>query len=137
MSEVGEGAGFTLIEMLVVLAITALVTAIAFPALDRAMRGQAFEGAADAIELGLRQARADAVARGRPVRFAMGADRRSVVVGGGTIAIPIGTVVTLPTQGLAFFGDGTSNGGRIDLVGAGRQRRLVVDPGSGAVEEQR
>lgn len=136
MSAAGE-RGFTLIEMLVVLAITALVAGIAFPALDRTMRGQAFEGAADAIELGLRSARADAVSRGRPIKFEMGSDRRSVVVGGGVIPIPMGTVVTLPTQGIAFYGDGTSNGGRIDLVGTGRERRLVVDPGSGAVEEVR
>lgn len=137
MSAAGRGAGFTLIEMLVVLAITALITAIAFPSLERAMRSQSFEAAANAIELGLRQARADAVSRGRPVRFALGADRRSVVVGGGAIAIPDGIVVTLPTQGVAFFGDGTSNGGRIDLVGSGRARRLMVDPGSGAVREQK
>jgi general secretion pathway protein H len=137
MSAAGKPAGFTLIEMLVVLAVTALVTGIAFPALDRTMRGQSFEGAADAIELGLRSARADAISRGVPIRFELGADRRSVLVGGGVIPIPSGTVVTLPTQGIAFFSDGTSNGGRIDLVGSGRSRRLDVDPGSGAVEEVR
>lgn len=137
MSAAGERTGFTLIEMLVVLAVTALVTGIAFPALDRTMRAQAFEGAADAIELGLRSARADAMSRGTPIKFEMGADRRSVLVGGGVIPIPTGTVVTLPTQGIAFYGDGTSNGGRIDLVGSGRSRRLEVDPGSGAVEEIR
>lgn len=137
MSGVGRAPGFTLIEMLVVLAITALIAGIAFPSLDRAMRGQSFEQAANAIELGLRQARADAVAHGRPTRFAMGADRRSVTVGGGAITIPSGVVVTLPTQGVAFYGDGTSNGGRINLVGVGRERRLVVDPGSGAVQEQK
>lgn len=133
MSAAGK-PGFTLIEMLVVLAVTALITGLAFPALDRSLRGQAFESAAGALELGLRQARADAIRSGRATRFALGADRRSVVrEGGAPIELPAAVAISLPTQGITFFGDGTSTGGTIAMTGSGRERRLAVNPGSGAV----
>lgn len=126
--------GFTLIEMLVVLAVTALIGALAFPAIERSLRGQAFESAADATELGLRQARADAIRSGQPTRFALGPDRRSIVREGGLpVDLPAAIAITLPTQGITFFGDGTSTGGTLALTGSGRERRLAVDPGSGAV----
>lgn len=138
MSAAGKPAGFTLIEMLVVLAITALVSALAFPALDKAMRGQAFEAAADTLDLGLRQARADAIRTGRPVRFMLGADRHSIVRDrAAPIPIPGDVLVTLPTRGIVFFGDGTSSGGGIAIEGTGRTRKLAVDPGSGAVVSAR
>lgn len=130
----GRSRGFTLIEMLVVLAITALVTALAFPALDRAMRRQAFEAAANAIDLGLREARADAIRTSRPTRFVLGPDRRSIVRDGAApIAIPTDMTLSLPTRGIGFYGDGTSTGGEVAIGGVGRGRRLSVDPGSGAV----
>jgi general secretion pathway protein H len=128
------GRGFTLIEMLVVLAVTALMAGLAFPALERALRGQAFESAADATELGLRQTRADAIRSGRPTRFALGPDRRSIVrEGGAPVELPAAIAITLPTQGVTFFGDGTASGGTITLTGSGRTRRLAINPGSGAV----
>jgi general secretion pathway protein H len=129
--------GFTLIEMLVVLAITGLVSALAFPALDRALRRQAFEAAANAIDLGLREARADAIRTSQPTRFVLGADRRSIVrYGAPPIVIPRDMTLSLPTRGIGFYGDGTSTGGEIAIGGIGRGRRLSVDPGSGAVAAQ-
>lgn len=128
------GSGFTLVEMLVVLAVTALIAGLAFPALDRSLRSQAFAAAADAAELGLRQARADAIRTGRPAGLTLAPDRRSIVrEGGAPIDLPAAIAITLPTQGIRFFGDGTSSGGTIALTGSGRERRLVVDAGSGAV----
>lgn len=134
MSAAGRPSGFTLVEMLVVLAVTALIAGLSFPAIERSLRGQAFESAADATELGLRQARADAIRSGRATRFALGADRRSIVrEGGAPIALPAAIGIALPTQGITFFGDGTATGGTVALTGSGRERRLAVDPGSGAV----
>lgn len=134
MSEAGKRSGFTLIEMLVVLAITGLISALSFPAIDRAMRRQAFEAAANAIDLGLREARADAIRTGRPTRFVLGPDRRSIVRDGAPpIAIPAAMTLSLPTRGIGFYGDGTSTGGEVAIGGVGRGRRLSADPGSGAV----
>ncbi|WP_375287075.1 Tfp pilus assembly protein FimT/FimU [Sphingomonas sp.] len=134
MSAAGRPSGFTLIEMLVVLAVTALIAGLSFPAIERSLRGQAFESAADATEFGLRQARADAIRSGQPTRFALGPDRRSIVrEGGRPIELPAAIAIALPTQGITFFGDGTATGGTVALTGSGRERRLAVDPGSGAV----
>jgi hypothetical protein len=54
--------------------------------------------------------------------------------GGTPVELPAAIAITLPTQGITFFGDGTSTGGTIGLTGSGRERRLGVNPGSGAVE---
>lgn len=134
MSAAGERTGFTLIEMLVVLAVTALIAGLAFPAIERSLRGQAFESAADAMELGLRQARADAIRSGRATRLALSPDRHAILrEGGAPVELPAAIAVSLPTQGILFFGDGTATGGTIAMTGSGRRRQLAVDPGSGAV----
>src|SRR5690554_4994532 len=59
-SELRVSAGFTLIEMLVVLTILALVMAVVVPAINRGMTVTANDIARD-VQIGLRKARSDAV----------------------------------------------------------------------------
>src|ERR1700741_3062673 len=61
--------GFTLIEMLVVLAILGLVAAIGYPAVDRALAGRHFAQAVASVEGQLHAARASAIATSRPYAF--------------------------------------------------------------------
>ena len=62
--------GFTLIEMLVVMAILALISSLAFPALERRIAAQRIESEAARIGAELRSAQASAIARDAAVVFA-------------------------------------------------------------------
>lgn len=115
MSAAGR-AGFTLLEMLVILAILALVTGIAFPALDKAMRRQAFAEATARVETMLREARARAIGEGAAVRLRAGPGGHALAAGMRVERLPDTAVVRLPSAGLAFFPDGSATGGRVDLV---------------------
>lgn len=115
-----ETAGFTLIEMLVVLAITALVAALGWPAAERAIAAAEFRGRAAQGAALLAETRARAIARHETVRFQPGdaiAQARW----------------TLPQGGLAFFADGSASGGEAVLAARGRRARFAVDAATGAI----
>lgn len=115
-----DEAGFTLIEMLVVLAVLAMVGGIAFPAIDRALSARQFQLAAGEIEAGLHQARASAVAGDAITHFQPGK-------AAGDIAID------LPRAGIVFYPDGSANGGAINLASGARRLRLAVDAVTGQI----
>lgn len=120
MSVAGE-RGFTLLEMLVILAVLALVSGIAFPALDKAMRRQAFQADATRVEAVLRRARAAAIARGTAVRVRVGAGGHALAGEGAAERLAGEGRVTVPAA-LAFYPDGRASGGRVELA----QGRLVA-----------
>jgi general secretion pathway protein H len=115
MSAAGEPAGFTLLEMLVILAILALVSGIAFPALDKAMRRQAFQADAVRVDTVLRRARAAAIARGTSVRVRAGEGGHALAGEGAAERLAGAARVTLPAAGLAFYADGSASGGAVAL----------------------
>lgn len=142
MSEAGDLAdarsrcerGFTLFEVLVIIAILSLIAGIAFPAVERAMRKQAFIEAAIRFEVALHAARADALQRGRMVRFSISPDHRSYSFNGSFEHLPDPVVADSPQGSVAFFGDGTSDGGRIGLADSQWERRWIVQRTTGAIE---
>jgi general secretion pathway protein H len=127
--------GFTLIEMLVVMAIAGLIAGIAFPAVERALATLAFRSAATQLRLGLRSQRAEAIRTGRPMRLSLSPDGRTLV-GPPTIAfrLPEGIALTLPAGGIGFYPDGSANGGTLVLSGRNRATRLRVEPATGLSE---
>lgn len=134
MSAAGEPHGFTLIEMLVAMAIMALIAAIGFPAIERMLARQTFETTARGLEVALRAGRADAVRRDLPVPVAITPDRRGYRVGSRPpVALPEGAALTLPAGGITFFGDGSATGGEAALAIGAARRVLVVDAATGAV----
>ncbi len=131
--------GFTLLELLVVLAIIGLMAVIAGPRLAGALPGAELESGARQLIGGLREARSKAVFLNRQVAFILsgGTNRYSIGVGGRGEALPENIGITLLTgtteitganQGsIRFFPDGSSTGGRIELAGKGGKRAIEVD----------
>lgn len=131
--------GFTLLELLVVLAIVALMTAIAAPRFAAALPGAELDSGARKLAAGLREARSLAVSTNRAVPFTLrgGANLYTIGRGGESRQLPGKLAITLVTgrreisganQGsIRFFPDGSSTGGRIELNGAGGKRSIEVD----------
>jgi len=127
--------GFTLFELLVVLAVLGLIGGLVYPGLTHAIAGQRFRAAAAAAVGTLRVARAQAFATGRMVRVRAGAGGAVLAVDGRLPeALPDAVrASTNPADGIRFFGDGTSSGGALAITAAGRGARLVVAPATGLV----
>ncbi len=132
--------GFTLIEALVVVAITALLSGLMFPRLQGVVTGQEYRTARSQMILGVRQTRALAIQSGAAVPF------RIEETGGGF------RIGTRPVQLLAaavriqriedqrpiiFYPDGTSNGGRLALAGRDQRQEFIVFPTTGLIAEAR
>ena len=131
-------AGFTLIEMLVVLAIIALVAAIAAPGLVSNYRTKNLETLAGEITMRLRLSRTSAIATARPKQVVVDLGTRVIRFGDrDIIALPDDvkmtvitgqeTVVadrqTVPT----FLPDGSASGMDISLQQKGRTTRIAVN----------
>lgn len=112
--------GFTLIEMLVVLAILGLVASLAYPAVDRAMAGRHFAQAVAGVESQLHAARASAIASARPVAFTPQDVADDVTLGyvGGS---PV------------FFADGSARGQAVTVAIGRRRVRFAIDADTGEI----
>ncbi len=126
--------GFTLLELLVVIAILGLVSGLAFPALDRTIKAQAFRTATVQVELAVRMAQAEAIRQHRTISLApfRSGDRR------GGIALARGLfsadLKIAQSNDLSFFRDGTSTGGSIVITSGRRRFRLDINPQTGLIK---
>jgi general secretion pathway protein H len=119
--------GFTLLELLVVLAIAVLLVSITPPLLTAAIPGVELKAAARQTAAGLRLAREEAIRSGRDAAFTLDLESHSFRVDGGfrTTHLPSGLRVKLvaaesemqgeQTGSIRFFPDGSSTGGRVIL----------------------
>lgn len=133
-------AGFTLIEMTLVLAIISLIAALALPRTSlsgnaTSLRVKGFEIAAI-----LRADRDDAVRSGRPVTSFVDLASGRVLSGAdnGAVAIPADVRLRVSGSGLdgiRFLSDGRTSGGEIFLMRADRSGILSVrvDPHTAAI----
>ena len=132
--------GFTLIELIVVLAIAGLIMAVTPPLLSSAMPGLQLKSTARQVAAGLRFARARAVAQRTETVLTLDlAPPRSVTISGreGSVSSPedldvelVGAVSELEEERLGrirFYPDGTSTGGRITFGYKGNGYDLDVD----------
>lgn len=122
MSATGKAkkTGFTLIEMLVVLAVLGLITGIAFPAVERASAQQRYRLATSEVESALRNARATAVARDAETSFV-------------PPPVPEDIVVTTTRGGIRFYEDGSANGGSVAVAMGQRRSQFGVDAVTGLI----
>ena len=140
--------GYTLLELVTVVAIVAVAAAMAYPALAGMRRGQELESAAVGLTQKLRLAHWRAVVTGSRVRVAPAhaadgtwrfrAERElgtAWVPDGDDQVIPRGTVVAIAGSGEKVFNpDGTCSLGSITLRGSqGEVYRSTLAPATGRV----
>lgn len=125
-------AGFTLIEIAVVLVILALAYGLVTPAFSNFVAATRLESATRELAMALKEARSTAIVMGRELRFEIdpttpgwrfedrhGAfDRR--------VAIRLDSATGASDSTITFFADGHSSGGRFMLEGAGRGRIVEI-----------
>ncbi|TRC72299.1 type II secretion system protein GspH [Mesorhizobium sp. WSM4307] len=131
-------AGFTLVEMLVVLAIMALVAAIAAPGLVSHYRTKSLETVAGEITMRLRLSRTSAIATARPKQVLVDLGSRFIRFGErDSLALPDDVKMTVITGRetvvadrqtvLTFLPDGRASGMDITLQQKGRTARIGVN----------
>lgn len=129
MARTGQTSrGFTLLELLVVLAIGVLIISLVPPLLSGMEGTTELRAAARQLAAGLRQARNEAVIKQREATLTLDLERRRFTVTGSAQehALPENLSVNLftaqaellntATGRIRFFPDGSSTGGRIDLA---------------------
>ena len=132
--------GFTLIEMLVTLAVAGLIAGIAFPRVQGGMTAMEFRMGAGQVAEGLRTARAEAIRTGEPVALKL--DGRTLVIGeNAPLELPASVSVTARQDApVTFYPDGTAEPAlyRITSLGSGdalRERRITVFGSTGHIAE--
>lgn len=129
MTRSDRNAGYTLLEMLIVLAVLGLIAGLAGAVVDSGDRERRQKLEAEATSV-LLQGRADAIATGRRVVFAASADGRRLQRD--TVAAVSAGHVTL-TAPLVFDADGLSNGGTLTLQDGSAWVTIAVEPLTGRI----
>lgn len=134
----GSAGGFTLLELIVVLAIVAAVAAFALPSFSPGA-GVQLKTATRALMVGLRQTRSEAIATNVSKALVLDLEERHFKVGDSSRVrhLPSDVGVSLftasrervdeRTGGIRFFPDGSSTGGRVTLTSGNRELFVDVD----------
>ena len=135
-----RNTGFTLIEVVIALTIAALLTAVAVPAIGRALDRARTNSSTGELVTALKTARHEARASGNDALFTLdvsthvyrvanGRDRALSVSDGATLTLLTAESerLTQTTGSIRFFPDGSSTGGTITLTHRGREQRVEID----------
>ncbi len=134
--------GFTLVEIMVALAILGLFVVLVLPNFPAATEGARLGASARELAAALREARSLAIRENREIRVAVGADGTSYDFDGAVRKLPTAAVDRIAfagpggkagTAALTFFADGGSSGGRFALGRGGLSREIAVDQVTGRV----
>ena len=131
--------GFTLLELMVVLAIAAVMMTIVPPMISRALPGAELKSASRQLAAGLRMARNQALVSRRDARLILDLEKHRFEITGRkrSHSIPESLKIDLLTveserlgddrAGIRFFPEGGSTGGRITLTQGSRALGVDVD----------
>ena len=140
--------GFTLLEMLIVLAISTLMLGFIAPNLYKAIAGTDLPSATKELAIALRQARLKAVTTLRPVSLMLDVDKRTYQLSTEPTASSLAKTLDFSVltgksflQGsqkgaIFFYPDGSSSGGRITLKQAHRSQQIDISWLTGEVSIQ-
>lgn len=135
----GSSAGFSLVEMLVVLTITGLVMGLAVPALQSSLGRRGIDRSVTQLAALLREARSQAILSGSEAVVSLDISAKRAFpswpgrdVGlGEPEAIEVTSareeLVTEAIPSFRFFPEGSATGGHIRLRYAGAEHRIAVD----------
>jgi general secretion pathway protein H len=134
MSATGRPAGFTLIEMLVVLGIAGLIAGLGFPRLQGQIALQEWRSSVAGAMALLRSARADAIRGGGTTLVSVAPGNRVLRRDGrDNVSLPA-SVTAAATAPIRFAADGSSNGGTLVITGARRGMVITVAPATGLLQ---
>lgn len=132
-----DAAGFSLLELLVVVALMAAVSALALPYVPGLREGLAARMAVRGAVGLLERARSEALVAGGPVDVAVDLDGRSLSLGTVRQVLPARCTLHLVTvaalvqdrgqAAMRFYADGGSSGGGLVVDCEGRRSRIAVD----------
>lgn len=142
-----EGAGFTLVEILLVIALFALLSTVLITGVNALFPGDVEEDAETVILAAMQDARREAVLTGRVVTLQIDEKEHHVVWSGGTpVTFPEqeklrlvqpkleasvligGVLMETPLAEARFFPDGTCDPLRVQLVRGQQTRFIAIDP---------
>lgn len=124
--------GFTLLEVLVVIAVLALISALAFPHIERTLGNVQFASARTAVEGAVQSARAEAMRTDAQVLLQASDDGHALLRNGRVVTfLPSSVRVETGENEPRFFGDGSAAGGRIDVISERRRSELLITEGTG------
>ncbi|MGF1604732.1 MAG: prepilin-type N-terminal cleavage/methylation domain-containing protein [Rhodothalassiaceae bacterium] len=129
--------GFTLFELLIVLALTALLAGLALPRLGASQDRLRLRQAITQVAGHARTARAAAIAGNQTARLRVALVDRQVSVGRGQayrlpqhLTLQVTTAAGLADAETAlflFYPDGSASGGRIDLISGSARQGIAID----------
>ncbi len=128
-------SGMTLMEMLVVMAISVLISTLAFPRLERLVTTLQFRQSSTLLAAHLRMAQARAWLQNKPIAVAISSDGKSYAWSGGRaqmLAENI-TIQSNTADVLVFFPDGSARAVEWTLSDKKRSRLFTVAAANGAV----
>ena len=120
-------AGFTLLEMIVVLAILGLALALVVTRGPPRSPGLDMRAAASLVARSLREARSQAIAANSPTAVTLDPATGSIAAGGRVVRLPPDVALSAPAATVSFAPDGSSSGGTVGLAGAGRRFVVAVN----------
>ncbi|HEY2069248.1 MAG TPA: type II secretion system protein [Rhizomicrobium sp.] len=127
-------AGYTLMEMLVVLTILGFVSAAALPMLSASRPGLRAKAAARAVASDFGAARQEAILKGEEARVTFDPASSSYALpGGARRVLPQGIALSAQQREIDFFPDGSSSGGSVTVTSGATRHRVTARWPSGQI----